>query len=156
MTTVPYILSDPYLRADLEALAAGSIPYPGAGIPNSTGSAWGASYGVSGTGSVVLTANPTITALKQPLTTQTANYAIVAATDFYVICTTNAFTVTLPTAVGISGQSFVIKNGNTVVSGNLITMATTSAQTIDGSAPGTITPLSSLTVVSDGSNWWIV
>ncbi len=32
--------------------------YPGLGIPNSTGSAWGASYGVSGTGNVALTSNP--------------------------------------------------------------------------------------------------
>lgn len=33
--------------------------YPGAGIPNSTGTAWGTSYGVTGTGSVVLNSNPT-------------------------------------------------------------------------------------------------
>jgi hypothetical protein len=33
--------------------------YPAAGIPNSTGSAWGASYPVSGTGSVALTTSPT-------------------------------------------------------------------------------------------------
>lgn len=36
----------------------GSMVYPGVGIPNSTGSAWGTSYGVSGTGSVALTSNP--------------------------------------------------------------------------------------------------
>jgi len=35
--------------------------YPGAGIPNSTGSAWGTSYGVTGTGSVVLSDSPTFT-----------------------------------------------------------------------------------------------
>jgi hypothetical protein len=35
-----------------------SLVYPPAGIPNSTGSAWGASYGVSGTGTVALTSNP--------------------------------------------------------------------------------------------------
>jgi hypothetical protein len=35
--------------------------YPGAGIPKSTGTAWGTSYGVTGTGSVVLSASPTIT-----------------------------------------------------------------------------------------------
>lgn len=34
------------------------VPYPPAGIPNSTGSAWAASYGVSGTGSVALTTSP--------------------------------------------------------------------------------------------------
>ena len=35
--------------------------YPGAGIANSTGSAWGTSYGVSGTGSVCLTTNCAMT-----------------------------------------------------------------------------------------------
>ncbi len=35
------------------------IGYPGAGIANSTGSAWGTSYGVSGTGNVALTTSPT-------------------------------------------------------------------------------------------------
>ena len=41
---------------------ANSLPmvYPSAGIPNSTGSAWGTSYGVTGTGSVVLSDSPTI------------------------------------------------------------------------------------------------
>ncbi len=41
--------------------AVSSMTYPGAGIPNSTGSAWGASYGTTGTGSVVLSASPTLT-----------------------------------------------------------------------------------------------
>lgn len=220
MVSVPFILSEPYLDANFAALAAGEIPYPPSGIPNSTGSAWGTSYTTSGSGTVValatspvlvgpalgtpvsgvatnltgtaagltaghvttnanltgpitsvgnatalaaqtgtgstivVQAGPTITALKQPLTTQTANYPIVAATDFWIICTTNAFTVTLPTAVGISGQSFIIKNANAAI--NAIIMATTSAQTIDGSAPGTIAPLASLRVVSDGANWFSV
>lgn len=203
MTSVPYILSEVYLDANFAALAAGEIPYPPSGIPNSTGSAWGTSYTTSGSGTVValatspvlvgpalgtpvsgvatnltgpitsvgnatalaaqtgagsiivVQAGPTITALKQPLTTQTANYPIVAATDCFVICITNAFTATLPTAVGISGQSFVIVNGNSVVSTNLITMATTGGQTINGLAPSTIAPQTSLRVVSDNANWWI-
>ena len=41
--------------------SGGSMTYPGAGIPNSTGSAWGTSYGTTGTGSVVLSASPTLT-----------------------------------------------------------------------------------------------
>jgi hypothetical protein len=40
---------------------ASSMVYPGAGIPNSTGSAWGASYSVSGTGDVALTTSPVFT-----------------------------------------------------------------------------------------------
>lgn len=38
-----------------------SMVYPSAGIPNSTGSAWGTSYGTTGTGSVVLSDSPTFT-----------------------------------------------------------------------------------------------
>jgi hypothetical protein len=39
-----------------------SMVYPGAGIPNSTGSAWGTSYGTSGSGATVaLTASPVFT-----------------------------------------------------------------------------------------------
>jgi hypothetical protein len=38
--------------------------YPSAGIPNSTGSAWGTSYAVTGTGNVVLDNKPTI---KEPI-----------------------------------------------------------------------------------------
>ena len=43
-----------------------SLPmvYPAAGIPNSTGSAWGTSYAVTGTGNVVLDNKPTI---KEPI-----------------------------------------------------------------------------------------
>jgi len=40
----------------------GSMVYPGAGIPNSTGSAWGTSYGTSGSGTALaLTASPVFT-----------------------------------------------------------------------------------------------
>jgi len=41
--------------------ATGPTIYPGSGIPNSTGSAWGTSYSTTGTGTVVLNNNPTIT-----------------------------------------------------------------------------------------------
>jgi hypothetical protein len=44
----------------LASLGATSFPYPGVGIPNSTGTSWGTSYGVSGTGSVALTNGATL------------------------------------------------------------------------------------------------
>lgn len=43
------------------ASTGGSQVYPAAGIPNSTGTAWGTSYAVSGTGSVALTTSPVFT-----------------------------------------------------------------------------------------------
>ena len=50
----------------------GPTVYPGAGIPNSTGSAWGTSYGVTGTGSVVaLAGGPTFSYFFANTTTST-------------------------------------------------------------------------------------
>jgi len=61
--------------------------------------------------------------------------------------------VTLPTAVGRSGKVFKIKNTGSGV----ITVATTSAQTIDGSTTYLLqVQYQSLTVESDGSNWQVV
>ena len=40
--------------------AGSSMVYPSAGIPSSTGTAWGASYSVTGSGSVVLSTSPTL------------------------------------------------------------------------------------------------
>jgi hypothetical protein len=86
-------------------------------------------------------------------TAKTSAYPVVAATDYCIDCTSGTFTVTLPTAVGIVGQQFVIKNS----SAGTITIATTSAQTIDGSASGAIAlgQYDSLSVLSDGANWII-
>jgi len=85
--------------------------------------------------------------------TKTANYTL-AATDYAVWgdTTGGAFTLTLPTAVGIAGRTYVLKNLGT----NTLTVATTGGQTIDGSTTAAIVlQYASLTVVSDGSNWWI-
>ena len=67
--------------------------------------------------------------------------------------TSGSPTVQLPTAVGIAGQQFVIKNsgaGTPVVS-------TTGGQTIDGASTFSLgTQYQSLTVVSNGVNWIII
>jgi hypothetical protein len=69
-------VSSTYLTWDGTAIQWAAVPssmvYPGAGIPNSTGTAWGTSYGVSGTGSVALTSSPTFTG--------TLNAAAISAT----------------------------------------------------------------------------
>lgn len=80
---------------------------------------------------------------------QTTTYGI-TTTDHVINCTTGTFTVTLPTAVGVSGQEYIIKNTGTGV----ITVATTSSQTIDGVTTATINvQYESLSVISDGANW---
>lgn len=81
---------------------------------------------------------------------KTANYTVLT-TDYLIDCTANTFTVTLPTAVGITGQEFKIKNSGSGV----ITVATTSSQTIDGVTTQTVNSPDSMTVTSTGSNWII-
>ena len=83
-----------------------------------------------------------------PTTTQWATASLVLVTT--------ATTITLPTAVGVTGRIYTIKNNN-VTSFNVIPLASTPVQTIDGAS--TI-PLSAaykfITVQSDGINWYII
>lgn len=85
---------------------------------------------------------------------QSGNYTLVSS-DYIVISTGTGNTFTLPTAVGISGQMYMIKDGGT---GGL-TLATTSSQTIfDTSATTTLAIAlgGSVTVVSDNANWYVI
>lgn len=77
-------------------------------------------------------------------------------TDYHLIFTGSlATTITLPTAVGVTGRLYTIKNAST--NSSVLTIATTSSQTIDA---GTTLLLNNayqtVTVTSDGSNWHIV
>lgn len=83
---------------------------------------------------------------------KTANYTATMA-DFTIDCTANSFTVTLPSAVGIPGRIYNIKNSGTITT---ITLATTSSQTIDGSLTQTINGLECFTVQSNGANWIVI
>lgn len=114
------------------------IPYISSGWTDSTG----AFATVSQAGVVIA---------RGGYTAQTSTYAILT-TDELIDCTSGTFTVTLPTAVSVSGKKYIIKNSGTGV----ITIATTSSQTIDGGASSSIAlsvQYSSITVVSDGANW---
>jgi len=87
-----------------------------------------------------------------PLTNQTSTYTI-DNEDCVVNCTSGTFTVTLPTAVGVEGQYFVVKNSGAGV----ITIEGDGAETIDGVGFKTLAvQYESMTVVSDGANWIIV
>lgn len=68
--------------------------------------------------------------------------------------TSGAITVTLPTAVGNEGKSFVIKK--TASDSNLVTIGTTSSQLIDGASTATLhVQYDSITVTSTNANWLI-
>lgn len=87
-----------------------------------------------------------------PFTNQTSTY-VIDNLDCVVNCTANTFTVTLPTAVGIEGQYFIIKNSGTGV----ITVDGDGSETIDGVTNKLLAIQNeSLTVVSDGANWIVV
>ena len=74
-----------------------------------------------------------------------------ASTD-YVYLASNTITITLPTAVGNSNR-YTIKN----VDAGVITIATTSGQTIDGSLTAQIHfTNNSVDLISTGSNWKII
>ena len=79
---------------------------------------------------------------------KTANYTIGLA-DCTINVTANSPTITLPTAVNALGQIYVIANTGV----GAVTMATTSSQTIDGSAPGPVAASARLKVQSTGANW---
>jgi hypothetical protein len=75
------------------------------------------------------------------------------ATDSTVLVNASGSrTMTLPTAVGITGRIYTIKTNQAAA-----VVATTSSQTIDGSTTYSLTALYKyVTVQSDGSNWWII
>lgn len=82
---------------------------------------------------------------------KTANYTATIS-DYVIDCTTGTFTITLPTAVGIVGRIYIIKNSGA----GSITLDTTSSQTIDGSTTKTIAAAAWLQVQSDNANWKII
>lgn len=66
-------------------------------------------------------------------------------------CTLNAITINLP--VGVSGTQYVIKK--TDATANAVTIDANGAELIDGAGTATITTqYESITIVSDGSNWF--
>lgn len=86
-----------------------------------------------------------------PYVAKTAIYTLTQG-DYIVDCTSNSFTVTLPTAVGCAGQTYNIKNSGT----GIITVACTGAETIDARTTRTLHRYDNLTVCSNGANWIIL
>jgi hypothetical protein len=75
------------------------------------------------------------------------------ATDYFIDCTANTFAVTLPTAASITGRVYIIKNTGT----GIITVDTTSSQTIDGYATMTLSATNAvITLISNGAHWLIL
>lgn len=78
--------------------------------------------------------------------------------DDLLLCSGASFTVTLPTAIGISGKVFEIMHQGTSAT-QIYTLATTSGQTVSGSASSAYKLAHTgdfVKVMSDGSNWIIL
>jgi hypothetical protein len=102
------------------AATAVSMVYPGAGIPNSTGSAWGTSYTTTGTGTVVaLATSPTFV---------TPTLGVASAT------TVNKVTLTAP----VTGSTLTIADGKTLTASNTLTFTGTDASSIAFGSGGTV------------------
>lgn len=72
--------------------------------------------------------------------------------DYYVICSGNGYTVTLPTAVDNDWREYTIKYTGT----GTITVDADGTETIDGSLTQVLSPKDAVKIVSDGTNWQIV
>lgn len=125
----------------------------------------GAQYPLTVNGDQITSGRPTVSGLNAVDSTGLTlagainnNYTAITAattldhTHYYVSATGAAtYAVTLPTAIGIQGRVYVIKSN--MNSGVLLTVNTTSNQTIDGSTSLTLSRYSALHVISNGSNW---
>lgn len=93
---------------------------------------------------------------RQPLATKTGAYTLVNSDDTILADATSAgFTLTLPTAVGITGKCFTIKKIDS--STNIVTVDGNGSETIDGSTTNLLNRINeSLKIISDGTNWKIL
>ena len=142
--------------------AAATQTYPGAGIANSTGTAWGTSYTTSGSGTVVALnntptlTNPTVTNyVETPFSANSSTAITIALTNgtVQIITLTGNATITMPTAV--SGKSFIMFLRQDVTGSRTVTWSTVNWP--GGTAP-TITSTASkqdiYSFFSDGTSWY--
>jgi hypothetical protein len=81
----------------------------------------------------------------------------ITASDGVVIADASggAFTITLPTAVGIAGRVYRVKKIDATA--NAVTIDADGAETIDGGATATLAvQYEAITIVSDGTEWWVL
>lgn len=80
------------------------------------------------------------------------------STDNLLVFTgTSACSLILPTAVGCDGRNYVLKNASAATPTPVVTITTTSSQTIDGISSWLLDETNeTVTVISNGANWNIV
>ena len=93
---------------------------------------------------------------KANLVTKTANYTATNA-DYTILCNASggSFTVTLPTVASHTNRIYNIKKIDS--SANTVTVDGNASETIDDSTTAVLTTqYESITIQSDGSEWWII
>jgi len=132
---------------------------PNAGLANSTATLGNTAITLGSTttsvGNLTLN-NVTINGLNTSLTTKSANYTgtLIDGTILGNASTGN-ITITLPTSVGATGRTYAIKKIDS--SANVVIIATTSSQTIDGFTTENLArQFDAVQVQSDGANWVII
>lgn len=86
---------------------------------------------------------------------KTANYT--AADDSVILCdaTSAGFTITLPSAASSTSRKYEIKKTDST--SNVVTVDANASETIDGSLTKLLeSQYQSISIVSDGSNWFII
>jgi hypothetical protein len=91
-------------------------------------------------------------ASKTIITAKTTSYTLTDA-DYTIEVTATGQTMTLPSAIGVSGREYTIK----LTASGTGTVATTSSQTIDGSSTYSLSAqYKYVKVKSNGVNWLII
>lgn len=99
-----------------------------------------------------------ILGFRSGLVTKSGSYSI-AGFDHKVLVDVSGgvSAITLPTAVGIIGKEFIVKDWKGNAASNNITIGTTGGQTIDGASSKVISSnYGSVKFVSDGANWSVM
>jgi len=115
----------------------------------------------AGTGISIANAAGSITITSSgitPLVTKTANYTILS-TDGTILCDTSggAFTLTLPSPSGLSGQIWRVIDSTGFFQSNNLTLAPHSTEKIEGLAASKVlqTPWGWFTITTNGTDWFV-
>lgn len=116
-------------------------------IVHASTNAFTVTFTSSTTGNII----STIGGVNTTVVTKSSNYSILS-TDSLILCTAS-LTLTLPSTSGLQGKIYYIKN--TV--GAAVQIITTGGATIDGQLSQNVNGLNStIQVITDGTNWFII
>ncbi len=148
-TTWGAIVGNISSQTDLQNILNTIPNLSGLGVTNNF-TYWTSASALSSTSSLTVNTNNTVSikGLTLGYTSLTSAYTI-QPTDYTINALSGSFTVTLPTAVGVQGQVYNIKNSGS----GIITLSATSAQTIDGDLSHPIYSKENFQAQSTNTNW---